>query len=137
MLITLESTTYPGTTEEIIVPKLLHNGFRIGENVFAAFSPERIDPGNQKYRVRNTPKVVGGVTPGGEHRAGERSGVDVRKAGCQRVGSDRSSQKQALRLYALLSGAGPGRPLHPHRPALSELEAEDAQLHGALYRTGE
>ncbi|HLV37666.1 MAG TPA: nucleotide sugar dehydrogenase [Spirillospora sp.] len=63
MLITLESTTYPGTTEEIIVPKLLHNGFRIGENVFAAFSPERIDPGNQKYRVRNTPKVVGGVTP--------------------------------------------------------------------------
>jgi UDP-N-acetyl-D-glucosamine dehydrogenase len=63
MLITLESTTYPGTTEEIIVPKLLHNGFRIGENVFAAFSPERIDPGNQQYQVRNTPKVVGGVTP--------------------------------------------------------------------------
>lgn len=63
MLLVLESTTYPGTTEEIVVPKLLQNGFRIGENVFAAFSPERIDPGNTQYQVRNTPKVVGGVTP--------------------------------------------------------------------------
>jgi UDP-N-acetyl-D-glucosamine dehydrogenase len=63
MLIVLESTTYPGTTEEIILPKLMHNGFRVGENVFVAFSPERIDPGNPKYGVRNTPKVVGGVTP--------------------------------------------------------------------------
>ena len=63
MLIVLESTTYPGTTQEIVVPKLLQNGFRIGENIFAAFSPERIDPGNQQYQVRNTPKVVGGVTP--------------------------------------------------------------------------
>lgn len=63
MLIVLESTTYPGTTQEIVVPKLLQNGFRIGENIFAAFSPERIDPGNKQYQVRNTPKVVGGVTP--------------------------------------------------------------------------
>ncbi|MAS37333.1 MAG: UDP-N-acetyl-D-glucosamine dehydrogenase [Anaerolineaceae bacterium] len=63
MLVVLESTTYPGTTEEIVVPKLLQNGFRIGENIFAAFSPERIDPGNMQYQVRNTPKVVGGVTP--------------------------------------------------------------------------
>ncbi len=63
MLIVLESTTYPGTTEEVILPRLAHNGFRVGENVFVAFSPERIDPGNPKYGVRNTPKVVGGVTP--------------------------------------------------------------------------
>ncbi|NDJ60572.1 MAG: nucleotide sugar dehydrogenase [Chloroflexi bacterium] len=63
MLIVLESTTYPGTTLEIILPRLLTNGFRAGENVFVAFSPERIDPGNQHYSVRNTPKVVGGVTP--------------------------------------------------------------------------
>lgn len=62
MLIVLESTTYPGTTEEIILPKLMNNGFRVGENVFVAFSPERIDPGNLKFGVRNTPKVVGGVT---------------------------------------------------------------------------
>ncbi len=63
MLIVLESTTYPGTTEEIILPRLENNGFKVGENVFVAFSPERIDPSNPKYGVRNTPKVVGGVTP--------------------------------------------------------------------------
>ncbi|NWF70568.1 MAG: nucleotide sugar dehydrogenase [Chloroflexi bacterium] len=62
MLVVLESTTYPGTTDEIVVPELAHNGFRVGENIFIAFSPERIDPGNQHYGVRNTPKVVGGVT---------------------------------------------------------------------------
>lgn len=62
MLIVLESTTYPGTTEEIILPRLSHNGLTVGEDVFLAFSPERIDPGNQQYGVRNTPKVVGGVT---------------------------------------------------------------------------
>jgi UDP-N-acetyl-D-glucosamine dehydrogenase len=63
MLIVLESTTYPGTTLEIVVPRLAQNGFTPGENVFVAFSPERIDPGNQRFGVRNTPKVVGGVTP--------------------------------------------------------------------------
>ncbi len=63
MLVILESTTYPGTTEEIICTKLASKGFTIGENVFVAFSPERIDPGNPQYGVRNTPKVIGGVTP--------------------------------------------------------------------------
>jgi UDP-N-acetyl-D-glucosamine dehydrogenase len=63
MLVVLESTTYPGTTEEIIVPRLVNNGHQIGEDIFVAFSPERIDPGNQTFGVRNTPKVVGGVTP--------------------------------------------------------------------------
>jgi UDP-N-acetyl-D-glucosamine dehydrogenase len=62
MLIVLESTTYPGTTEEIIVPKLIHNGFRVGDNVFVAFSPERIDPGRTDYTLKNTPKVIGGMT---------------------------------------------------------------------------
>lgn len=62
MLIVLESTTYPGTTIELIAPKLRERGFTIGEDIFIAFSPERIDPGNQRYGVRNTPKVVGGVT---------------------------------------------------------------------------
>jgi UDP-N-acetyl-D-glucosamine dehydrogenase len=62
MLVVLESTTYPGTTIEIIQPKLTNNGLIPGENIFIAFSPERIDPGNKYYGVRNTPKVVGGVT---------------------------------------------------------------------------
>ncbi len=62
MLIVLESTTYPGTTEEILVPRMRQAGLRAGEDVFIAFSPERIDPGNKQYGVRNTPKVVGGYT---------------------------------------------------------------------------
>ncbi len=63
MLIVLESTTYPGTTQELLLPKLTQGGLVPGETVFIAFSPERIDPGNKQYQVRNTPKVVGGVTP--------------------------------------------------------------------------
>lgn len=62
-LIVLESTTYPGTTEEIIAPRLLDNGLSVGQDVFLAFSPERVDPGNQTYRIHNTPKVIGGLTP--------------------------------------------------------------------------
>ncbi len=63
-LIVLESTTYPGTTEEIIKPRIEAQGLRVGEDVFLAFSPERVDPGNAHYKTKNTPKVVGGVTPG-------------------------------------------------------------------------
>jgi UDP-N-acetyl-D-glucosamine dehydrogenase len=60
MLIVLESTTYPGTTLELIVPRLAKGNLKLGQNIFIAFSPERIDPGNQHYGVRNTPKVIGG-----------------------------------------------------------------------------
>lgn len=63
MLVVLESTTYPGTTEEILLPSIRRGDMEIGEDVFIAYSPERIDPGNQVYTVRNTPKVVGGITP--------------------------------------------------------------------------
>ena len=64
MLIILESTTYPGTTEELVKPILeKESGLQCGKDFFLAFSPERIDPGNPWYKVRNTPKVVGGVTP--------------------------------------------------------------------------
>ena len=62
MLIVLESTTYPGTTEEIIVPRIAGDDLTLGEDVFIAYSPERIDPGNSDFTVRNTPKVVGGMT---------------------------------------------------------------------------
>ncbi|MBU4556575.1 MAG: nucleotide sugar dehydrogenase [Actinobacteria bacterium] len=63
MLVTLESTTYPGTTEEVIQPILEAHGRKVGTDLYLAFSPERVDPGNPVYQTRNTPKVVGGVTP--------------------------------------------------------------------------
>jgi UDP-N-acetyl-D-glucosamine dehydrogenase len=63
-LIVLESTTYPGTTRELMLPALESTGLKVGEDFFLAFSPERVDPGNPKYGTRNTPKVVGGITPG-------------------------------------------------------------------------
>jgi UDP-N-acetyl-D-glucosamine dehydrogenase len=63
VLVTLESTTYPGTTEEVIQPILESGGLRVGDGLFLAFSPERVDPGNKTHQTRNTPKVVGGVTP--------------------------------------------------------------------------
>lgn len=63
MLIVLESTTYPGTTEELLKPILEKSGLKCGEDFFLAFSPERVDPGNLVYKTKNTPKVVGGITP--------------------------------------------------------------------------
>jgi UDP-N-acetyl-D-glucosamine dehydrogenase len=61
-LIVLESTTYPGTTDELIVPELESSGLKVGSDFYVAFSPERIDPGNATFNTRNTPKIVGGIT---------------------------------------------------------------------------
>jgi UDP-N-acetyl-D-glucosamine dehydrogenase len=63
MLIVLESTSYPGTTDELLREKFEATGLKLGTDFFLAFSPERVDPGNPKYQTRNTPKVVGGTTP--------------------------------------------------------------------------
>ena len=62
-LVVLESTTYPGTTQEILLPRFEARGLKAGLNFFLAFSPERIDPGNRRYTLRDIPKVVGGLTP--------------------------------------------------------------------------
>lgn len=62
MLIILESTTYPGTTEELLRVAIEEKGFKIGKDIYLAFSPERVDPGNVNYQTKNTPKVVGGCT---------------------------------------------------------------------------
>ncbi|WP_152909108.1 nucleotide sugar dehydrogenase, partial [Clostridium homopropionicum] len=62
MLVVLESTTYPGTTEEIVKPILEESGLKCGVDFFLAFSPERVDPGNKEFKTKNTPKVVGGIT---------------------------------------------------------------------------
>ncbi len=75
-LITLESTTYPGTTEEVVRPVLEADGLKVGEDVFLAFSPERVDPGNARFNTRNTPKIIGGTTP----RCGEAAKALYEKA---------------------------------------------------------
>jgi UDP-N-acetyl-D-glucosamine dehydrogenase len=62
-LVILESTTYPGTTDELVLPMLERPGLKVGEHFFLCFSPERVDPGNAKYQTANIPKVVGGITP--------------------------------------------------------------------------
>lgn len=61
MLLVLESTTYPGTTEEVLLPAV--KNFTVGKDLFVAFSPERVDPGNPRFNTRNTPKIIGGATP--------------------------------------------------------------------------
>jgi len=63
LLVMLESTTYPGTTDELLLPKLEATGLKVGRDFFLCFSPERVDPGNPKFHTRNIPKVVGGITP--------------------------------------------------------------------------
>ena len=62
-VVILESTTYPGTTRELMLPALEATGLKVGEDFFLAFSPERVDPGNPQWNTRNTPKIVGGITP--------------------------------------------------------------------------
>ncbi len=62
MVVVLESSTYPGTTREMVLPRLEKDGLKAGENLFIAFSPERVDPGREDWTTRNTPKVVGGAT---------------------------------------------------------------------------
>src|SRR5215475_8867008 len=63
MLVILESTTYPGTTDELVLPVLSKSGLEVGRDFYLCFSPERVDPGNPKYQTVNIPKVVGGCTP--------------------------------------------------------------------------
>src|SRR5207244_6796302 len=63
MLVILESTTYPGTTDEVVLPMLESEDLKVGRDFFLCFSPERVDPGNPKFQTANIPKVVGGVTP--------------------------------------------------------------------------
>lgn len=68
-LVILESTTYPGTTEEVILPVLEKTGYKVGKDFFLCFSPERIDPGNTQFKTKNIPKVVGGITASCGHLA--------------------------------------------------------------------
>src|SRR5215204_197725 len=77
MLIVLESTTYPGTTDEVVQPLLEATGLKAGEDFFIAFSPERVDPGNPTFQTHNVPKVVGGLTPMCSRLAGALYGTAI------------------------------------------------------------
>ncbi len=180
MVVVLESTTYPGTTTEIVLPILEENSaaatngagpLHVGEDFFLAFSPERVDPGRTDWTTRNTPKVLGGVTPAclaaacayygqaietivpvsspergrdgqavrehlslGQYCARQRAAADVRQARAGPVGGNQRGRDQALRLYEVHAGAGAGRSLHPHRPALSVVEAAHAAIQRPLHR---
>src|SRR5207302_10908369 len=74
-LVVLESTTYPGTTRERVAPLLEESGLAAGRDFHLAFSPERLDPGRSDFTVRNTPKVIGGLTPSCAQRAEELYGL--------------------------------------------------------------
>jgi UDP-N-acetyl-D-glucosamine dehydrogenase len=76
-MIVLESTTYPGTTKELVKPMLEQGGLKAGRDFYLAFSPERVDPGNKKFGVKNTPKVVGGITAACTELAGSLYGAVI------------------------------------------------------------
>ena len=165
MLVILESTTYPGTTDELVLPMFETPDLKVGEDFFLCFSPERVDPGqpefsDQEYSQggrrnhagvhrnrgavlrpgarnrgpgqldarRRDGEAARKYFPDDQHRSGERDRHDVRSHGNQRVGSDRRGGHQAVRVYAVLSRAGPGRTLHSDRSVLSVLETKQAGI---------
>lgn len=93
-VVILESTTYPGTTDELVLPRLESGGRRVGRDFFLAFSPERVDPGNPVYKTHNTPKVLGGVTPACLERAKAFYGVVFEKL--ELVSSTRAAEMVKL-----------------------------------------
>ena len=95
MVIVLESTTYPGTTEELLKPILEAGGLKCGEDFYLAFSPERVDPGNKQYKTKNTPKVVGGIGKDGTEVAAALY-RNVLEGGVYEVGSPAVAEMEKL-----------------------------------------
>ena len=94
-LVILESTTYPGTTEDVLLPILRGTEFAVGKNLFMAFSPERVDPGNTKFTSANTTKVVGGVTPACGELAADFYAI-INKGGVHKVSSPKVAEMEKL-----------------------------------------
>jgi len=95
-LVLLESTTYPGTTEEVLIPILERSGLRAGHDFWVAFSPERIDPGNRSFTIENTPKVVGGIDAESTDRAALILEQIVQDGGVHRVSNPRAAELTKL-----------------------------------------
>jgi UDP-N-acetyl-D-glucosamine dehydrogenase len=122
-LVVLESTTYPGNTDEILVPMLEETGLILDKDFYVAFSPERVDPGNKDFQTHNIPKVVGGPSRGdreaprehfslGQHRSGKRNGATLLPPRDRFLGGNRGGGDQTVRVYGLLSRTGHRWPLH-------------------------
>ena len=94
-LIVLESTSYPGTTEELVKPRIEAQGFEVGKDIYLAFSPERVDPGNKEYTLQAVPKVVGGVTQNCTEVA-KALYEQVIRAGVHTVSSPRAAEMEKL-----------------------------------------
>lgn len=95
-LVLLESTTYPGTTEEVLIPILERSGLKAGRDFYVAFSPERIDPGSRTHTIANTPKVVGGIDPESTRRAAAVLEQVVRDGGVRTVSNPRVAELTKL-----------------------------------------
>ncbi|MFB6372398.1 MAG: nucleotide sugar dehydrogenase, partial [Bradymonadaceae bacterium] len=125
-LVILESTTYPGTTEEVIVPKLSKDG-ELDEGLFVAFSPERVDPGNEQYHIGNTPKVVGGVDDASTSLAATLYGSMVQM--CDRMGIDiweviRAAETKPFGFMPFYPGPGIGGHCIPNDPTYLSWKAK-------------
>jgi hypothetical protein len=139
-LVVLESTTWPGTTEEFLRPILETSGLRAGVDFALGYSPERIDPGQSGHQLQHTPKVVSGLTERpfrcsdlvtarsrdgkadrehlqtGQHRSCERTRRDGSRPRRRHLGGAARRGDEAVRVPAVLAGSGRGRPLHRDRP---------------------
>ena len=172
MVIVLESTTYPGTTRELVQPMLEAGGLKVGEDILPGIFARTGGPGTQGLHHAQHPQGDGrhharmqgcgnslvqhGDPKGGsgqqrrgggnvqdpgkhlshdQYRAGERTGVDLRQARFGCMGSGRSRCHQALWVHEVHTGTRSRRALHPHRPAVFELEIERTELYGAFHRT--
>src|SRR4029450_2597885 len=112
-LVVLESTTYPGTTQEILLPRFQTRGLVAGRDVFIAFSPERIDPGNRRWTVRDIPKGVGGVPGAGRGRAGARACREPGRAG---LGTGDRRDGETLREHVPFGQHRAGQRVRDHVP---------------------
>ena len=126
MLVVLESTTYPGTTEDVMKPILEETGLVCGKDFYLAFSPERVDPGNLRFKTKAAD--TGEHLQDSQHSPDKRDGNRGRQNGDQHMGCDKRCFDQTIRFHALLPRTGCRWSLHPYRSLLSHVHCEKIRL---------